>query len=289
MRAEIQNINSTVHLDYVCNSAIELSHAAEEKLVSTWEEHELSQIFAKMVLSCIGFLKFIPDSSWFIPAKGLAIWDVGSASSICRNVMEAYFSFAYMALPGFPEQEPGFKRVLWEYHDAFERHAALKIGLPASQAVQTLDGNLAKARDRVLKSPYFQNLSEGHRNNLLNGEQFKLLDNVELSRRVGIHPDYYRMQYKNCSAFTHTAPFSISLMQAFVPGSEKAQAVIRMLVATVCVFMVFGLRDFDKVFHSVGANLTPELQEIIRFVESLARWDVPPDALVAADRLAKEG
>jgi hypothetical protein len=197
--------------------------------------------------------------------------------------MEAYYSLIYLSLPNIPPEEPGFKSVLWHYHDAFERHEALRIGLPQSGVAQKLKLHLDAARAALEGSAYFQKLKERHRENLLHGKDFKLLDNIELSRRAKINPAYYRMQYKFCSAFSHTAPFSISLMGSFKAGATESKRVLATLVATAGVYTALGIRDFTNVFSEAKARIPSQVMESISVAEHIANWEFTDPELSQAE------
>jgi hypothetical protein len=181
-----ESLMKTKTLDKLCHCALALSSKTEGRSGVSWLEQQASLVFAKLCITCISFLKLIPKSSFFTFTKGLSIWDLSSAASLARNIMESYCVLYYVGIDKPSEGEREFRELLWEYHDAFERHEMLRISLPSSANLSDIAALFETVKGRLQNSPYFKKLSPGHQENLLRGNDFKILSNVVLCKRAGI-------------------------------------------------------------------------------------------------------
>ncbi len=172
--------------------------------------------------------------------------------------------------------EREFRQWLWEYHEEFERHEMLRTGIPDSRHLARVAQELTARRSRLEANVFFQTLSTCHRRRLLDGKDFKLDGPIELSRKAGVSENYYRSNYKYCSTFAHSAPFSISQLDAFKADAPEARRVLGSLVSVAGGFLALAIRDFTALFPDQIVRMTPEIREIIRFWENLLRWEKSP-------------
>lgn len=241
-----------------------------------WRGQQASLVFAKVGLTALTFLRLIPGSGYYGPAGEWAVWDLSAAASQCRNLIEAYHLLCYLAHEPTTDTEKDFRQRLWEYHEEFERYEMLKAGVPDSRHLPKVAQELATRRTRLEASPVFQSLSAGHRQRLLEGRDFKLEGPIELSRQAGVSENYYRSNYKYCSTFAHSAPFSIAQLDQFKAGSPTAQQILGSLVNHACGYCSLAIRDFITLFPDQAPLLDEEIHTIIRFWEDLLRWEKSP-------------
>lgn len=241
-----------------------------------WRGQQASLAFAKVGVTCMTFLRLIPGSSYYSPANQWAVWDLSAAASQARNLIEAYHLLCYLVQETPTEAEKQFRQWLWEYHEEFERHAMLRAAEPDSPNLSSVAQEVDARRTRLESSPVFQDLSSGNRQRLLEGKDFKVDGPIELSRKAGISENYYRSNYKYCSAFAHSAPFSISQLDAFKAGSPKAREVLGTLVSLACGYAALAIRDFTALFLDQLSALDPQTKDAIVFWEELLQWEKSP-------------
>lgn len=258
-------------LDALCDFSIALSEKIQGRKTD-WRGETASLIFAKIAMACVSFLKLTPASEFCAARKGMIPWDISSASSIGRNIMEAYHSLVYVLDEPENEDERIFRRLLWEYHCDFERYEMIRIGIPDSKFLPELKESLKNAANSLRSTPHFQGLSEGFRAKLIDGKDFKTLGPVELSRKAGISELYYRSQYKYCSAFAHTAPYSISQLSAFEVGMPEGETIFRVSVERVTGYMALTIRDVAREFESFD-SLPDSLKDCIMTWEGTLGWE----------------
>jgi hypothetical protein len=271
-KENLSELDSLEKLESLVDFSSSLSMRTQDRRC-TWEQQEISLAFARVCITALSFLRLIPGSSWFSEPKGLAIWDISSAASLVRNVMEGYYVMVYLAIPNYPAEHPDFKRLLWLYHEAFERKQMISISLPSSTNLPLVEGLLAAAEVELKASPFFQVQKQRRQDEFLGGKDFMLLSKVDLSKTAGISERYFRAEYKKCSAFAHSAPFSLNQLGAFSAGSPESVALFRSLVRTTSAYIAFALRDFAKVFSE---NLPIEITKIISFWENIMKWERNP-------------
>ena len=241
-----------------------------------WRGQQASLAFAKVGITCMTFLRLIPGSSHYGPAGQWAVWDLSAAASQCRNLIEAYHLLCYLVQEPGTVEERAFRQRLWEYHEEYERHEMLRAGVPDSKHLGRVAQEVAGRRARLEASPVFQKLSAGNRQRLLEAKDFKLEGPVELSRRAGVSENYYRSTYKYCSAFSHSAPFSLSQLDDFRAGAPEAEHVLGTLVNQACGYTALAIRDFMKLFPDQDAVVDAQTKVVIAFWEDLLKWEKSP-------------
>lgn len=242
---------------------------------TTWRMEEASLAFAKVGITCWTFLRLIPGSSYYGAAKGHALWDLSAAATQCRCLVEAYHVLVYLIHEPVSSEERGFQKLLWEYHCECERYKMLKAAIPDSRNLPRVAQDVAALKSKLEADRVFLALSLNprRRKQILAGDCFKLDDNIALSRKAGISETYYRSNYKYCSAFAHTAPFSISQLRHFTAGDDAAKQLMVTLVGYVCAYSAMAVRDFAALFPDQMLMLSPEIRKIIAIWEGILVWE----------------
>lgn len=259
----------------VSSTVAEVSIAATGRRAD-WRGEQISLAFGKLGMTCLTLLRLIPGSSYYTPAGQFLLWDLSSVASQCRNLIEAYHLLCYLIQEPASREERIFQQVLWEYHKEFERCEMLRVGLPDSKRIPEVAGELALRRHRLEQTAVFQTLSSAYQTELLNGRSFKRESGVELSRKAGVSDLYYRSEYKYCSAFTHSAPFSISQLAVFRANTPEAVRLLRRLVGLATGYAALAIRDFVRRFPDQQTSLTDDVREIIGHWEEIMKWEKLP-------------
>jgi len=266
------DVTSLATLELLADALANLSEATTN-MPTTWRREQASLAFAKVAVTCWTFLRMVPDSSYNAPVKGYVMWDLSAAATQCRCLVEAYHVLVYLIHEPTAPEELTFQQLLWNYHCEFERHEMLKAAIPDSRNLPRVAQTVATLRAKLEVDPFFLTRSAGHQKRILAGEFFKLDDNIALSRKAGISENYYRSNYKYCSAFAHTAPFSISQLRNFKAGYEGAKGLMKTLVGFACAYTAMALRDFAALFPDQMLKLSPEVRKIIAIWEGVVPWE----------------
>jgi hypothetical protein len=261
-----------VTLEVLADALGNLSRATTD-MPTIWRREEASLAFAKVAITCWTFLRLIPGSSYHGPVKGYALWDLSAAATQCRCLIEAYHVMVYLIHEPTAPEVHAFQQLLWQYHCEFERHEMLRAALPDSCKLADVAQTVASLRAKIEADLFFKTRSPHHQKRILNGDFFKLDDNIMLSRKAGISENYYRSTYKYCSAFAHTAPFSIYQLRHFKAGDDEAKHLMKTLVGFACAYSAMAVRDFAALFPVQMLNLSSEVQKIIEIWENILRWE----------------
>lgn len=250
--------------------------AETENRPTDWRGQYASLAFAKFCATCISFLRLIPNSTFYAATKNIQLWDLSSAASLCRNLIETYYVLVYLSSASAHNDESTFQQALWEYHAAFERHEMARILLPDSRKLPELAANMIECRAKLKESAHFQRLSARHQENLLAGKDFKLPSNIELCRMAGISENYHRGRYKYCSTFAHTAPFSISQLDCFRAGAPDSEQVLSALIGTATGYAALIIRDFIRLCPDQEDKLPSEVRKQISIWQDTLTWEKSP-------------
>ena len=113
---------------------LELVYAVGERLSSATQGRpcdylirEASVAFPKLLLSLLGFLRFIPSSK-FYAREAEAVIDLSSASVMARQIMEDAISVFYLTELDLTPVEKKFREQVWALHGALEGIEAARFG-----------------------------------------------------------------------------------------------------------------------------------------------------------------
>ena len=274
-------------LERLCECAVSFSSNTQNRQVPSWREEKGSLIFAKQTATCKSFLRLIPKSTHYAASGGRRVWDISSAASLSRNIVESYCTFFYVAIDEVTDEENLFRERLWEYHAAFERHEMFRIGLPHSTHLSQMKGILEEEKKQLEGTVHFQKLSSAYQARLLEGKQFRVLDNVAVCQRARISENYYRADFKFCSAYTHTSPFAISQGAVFRAGTPETEQVFDRIVQSTIGWMALAVRDFARLFPDQEPCLAQDVKECIELWEKIFKWEKQPDFQVLAEQAAR--
>lgn len=266
------DVTGLATLERLADAVARLSHATTN-MPTTWRLEQASVAFAKVAVTCWTFLRMVPGSSYNAPVKGYAMWDLSAAATQCRSLLEAYHVLVYLIHEPLAPEERRFQQLLWNYHCESERYEMLKTALPESANVPRVAKTVAEIRGKLEADPFFLTCSPRLKKRMIAGELFKLDDNITLSRKAGISENYYRSNYKYCSAFAHTAPFSISQLRNFKAAETGANRSMKTLVGIASAYSAMALRDFSAFFPDQMLKLSPELRNIIQSWEAILLWE----------------
>jgi hypothetical protein len=266
---------SEIALDRLCDFAFSLSINSQDK-TTDWRGHKTSIVFGKVAATCATFLKLIPGSPSFTPFKRYALWDLASAASLCRNLVEAYYVLAYLCREPESSEEAHFQERLWDYHEIFQRQKMLQAVSPSSAHLPKLESTLNAKKDKLVCTSKWEQLSNGRQKELLKGKDFTLLSQQEIAREAGISVNYHRGVYGFCSAHTHCAPFSVSQLNEFQAGNVESERVIGTLVEYTTGFTALAIRDFTSLFLDPKPEIPESIQEIVQFWQDIVMWDQSP-------------
>jgi hypothetical protein len=260
-------------LEALCHCAISLSITTQGRPASNWHLVEGSTIFARNCLTCVSLLRLIPISSFYRPVEKLDAWDLPSAASLVRNIIETYHVFFYIT-EHVPEEECEARKALWRFHETAERLKALELGVPSSKGIESLKKEYSKRKARLEACSFFQGLSNKQRAKFGTGSHSKFLNQYEIAERASVSRKYLASCYKYCSNFTHTSPMAISMMNAFRAGTPEGRERFKYVSELAAAFMALTIRDFVRLVPDQRDQIVEATWETIQLWDGVLRnWD----------------
>jgi hypothetical protein len=173
---------------------------------------EASTAFAKMIMSLLGFLRFIP-SSRFHAKEGDLVIDLSSASVMARQVMEDAISYFYLSEENLTREEKEFREYVWRFHGASEALATAKFGnLSHSELTPLAVANRKSIQELIEKHPLFAGIEAGRKGRIKKGDEGHVLHDSQILERRGIQTDVYNLGRKVLSNFAHFSALSHQMM-----------------------------------------------------------------------------
>lgn len=260
-------------LDKLCECGWRISLETDGRKTTDWRGEAASVVFGKMFATCISFLRLNPKSSYYRKDPP-DLWDLPSAATLCRNLIEAFYVLAYLVESPADQETRDFQKALWDYHAAFERHELLRVGVPDSKGLPDMQAEHESARIALEALPTFQQLSERHRAELLKGKAFMLPSKVDFSRALGISEKFFRFHYRHCSSYAHTSPYSVSRLGSLTAGTEKGERAFRIIAGAATAYTALALREFLRLCPDQQDSLSVEIKEAVALSEGMLRdWD----------------
>jgi len=223
----------------------------------------------------MGSLSCRPLSKSFATAGRPFLLDLSSAATLCRNVIESYLVLVYLCSQPSSEEENDFQQVLWGYHEACERLKMMESAVSDSIHLSELNQIQADLKDRLINLQFFQQLPKDERLRLIDGQKFKLVKRLELCKIAGVSCQLHEAQYRYCSAFAHTAPFSISVLDAH--GWRKSE--FSLLFANICrhalAHLALAVHDYLKLHPDLDVD--SDLRNLIAIWKGVLKWKEIPE------------
>jgi hypothetical protein len=179
---------------------------SHEGTPATFLEQQSSIVFAKCLMSLIGFLRFIPPSKY--RAKEIVeVVDLSSASVMARQFIEDVVSFFYLSERGLSDAELRLRQNIWLLHGAAEAGEAAKLADPEAHGAPLTPATL-NVRDSIEQNALFKMLDKEAQGRIKKGRQPLMLSHQEIVRRRGISKKAYLFPLKVFSNFVHTSSIS---------------------------------------------------------------------------------
>jgi hypothetical protein len=180
---------------------------------------EALMAFVKMMMSLLGYLRFIPSSRYHAKAIDV-VMDLSSASVMARQVMEDALSFFYLSEPNLTSEEKQFREDVWRLHGAAEKMGSARYANLSNREDTPVAAERERLSEIVAKHPLFKTLKDGGR--IKKGQVGQILHDREILERRGIETDLYDLGKKVLSNFAHFSAFSHELMMETDADWEKS-------------------------------------------------------------------
>jgi hypothetical protein len=167
----------------------------------------------KMVTQSVAVLRSIPVSPLGEPK--LPIWDLSTAASNTRSILESYLLFNHLFVEAVNPEERHFRFAIWLRHGLAEKEKFRTVS--GTQTPTDWAQSISDAEDSLQKNSRFLALDQNQQKNALAGERSTVPKLEKLTARilshVGISNDLYDMAYRYCSSFVHTTFFTLEQLE----------------------------------------------------------------------------
>jgi hypothetical protein len=256
--------------------AVAAARALAEKHIGTKVgplKIQANLLLLKIVAQCVAVLRSTPVSPLVDP--NLPLWDLSTAASSTRSILESYLLFYYLFVEKVSTEERQFRFAVWLRHGLGENEKFRKIsGTPAPTDWAQ---SISKAEDVLRKNPRFSDLDQNQQRNVLAGERSTMpkLEKLtpDILSRAGISKDLYGMAYRYCSSFVHTTFFTVEQLERIDASTGEGLAPFAMIAQITTVVLLLLIRDYARVFPHVASSISAELQNRIRDAEDFAQKD----------------
>jgi hypothetical protein len=181
---------------------------------------EASMAFVKMLMSLLGFLRFVPSSQYY--AKVIeVVTDLSSASVMARQVMEEAISFFYLSEPGLTQKQKKFREAVWRFHGGTEAIESARFGNISHADLPNPDAHLDPFRKYFAEPEALEMLNSidrGRRGRIRIGQENHVLHDREILERRGIQTEVYDLGRKVLSNFAHFSGLSHQMIMETSAG-----------------------------------------------------------------------
>jgi len=237
---------------------------------TTWFGEIASIIFSKIGLTTLSFLRLVPESRFYATNEFKA-WDISSAASLCRVIIDSYLMLFYISVDAKNKDEQELRKAYWEYHRYFESYRMALENNPNSPHVEAERRYYERSKNELRSVPEFFRLDLKKQNNLLKAKSPKTSSNEELYQRAGISNRYYKPTSKYLSNFIHTSPFSIEKMDLLKMNSEETSDAFNHISLIALTFDALAIRDFIIMFPDQKLNISARAQDLIDIWSGVVR------------------
>lgn len=198
-----------------------------------------SVLFTRLCVLAASLIFLLPRSRWSV--KRLDHWDLTSAATLTRNIIECYFNFYYLCVEIKDDNEEW--RCRWNLlnlHDCTSRIQLFSL-IKDEEEVNGFKAQREELVKRLLANAFFNSLPEKRRNHLLKGDKAYLCSLEDMAEKKGISRDNFKYMYKFLSIQTHSFPASF-----YRAGDERGRGIYSRVEENYTYQFIKWASDFLK-------------------------------------------
>lgn len=223
-----------------------------------------SVLFTRLCTASVSILWLCPRSK--VNPDGTH-WDFGSIASLARNLFECALQFFYLAIEPVSEEEWLARLKVMQLHDCMERLRMFRAFDPNDTQLKAFEEQANELKTILEKNPYFANLPEKVRQNLLKAERSSILTQDEILQRMGQAHQKTRGYYRFLSSHAHSFPLAFYRMDEHNRGRGEENEVEKGYIASTLEFCTDVLKKSTDGFQKSFAD-------IVSFAPGTFDWDV---------------
>lgn len=247
------------------DSLVSYSRAISDSLIGRKIESKIASyaeaLFTKLICHAVSLRKLSPSLT---EDKTSELWDLSSASTVARSLIETYDALSYIGAHKADAAEREFRLILWDLHDQKRRLAMLlKIGSEDPR----VDGIRHRTLDvsaTLIAHPFYRTTSKKFQVDVSKGNVPPFhLSQEERNQASGIDHDYYSTATIFLSQYVHSFPFSLHQLMNFRAGQEDAIRLSSMPLQYSMPFLAKATSDMLTICPEATAVSNPKVDRIL--------------------------
>jgi hypothetical protein len=235
--------------DALVTHSIAISSAIAGKDAERNEHLYAAAIFKKLVGHAVTLRRISPTGMQPEVPGVSELWDLSSASSLARAVVETYDALAYVAVHQANAEERHFRILLWKLHDQERRQKILGLIGSSSSNVAEIGANVSRLRDELLAHPLFICAEKSFVGNVKSRKTPSFhLSQLERNEQSGVNHDYYNAAVMFLSSHVHTFPFAVHQLMQFRAGELDSLRMMSMPMQYATGFLAKGIQGMSEIF-----------------------------------------
>lgn len=250
-------------LDTLVKYGVSASSALANKEAPLDREYYADRIFSKLLCHAITLKRIIPTG--LVPLKqGYSeLWDISSACSLTRALIESFDALAYVSIEEIRDHEREFRILLWKLHSEERRSKMLELIGSSSPEFTRIKEDIIKLRNDVMQHNFFTTLDKGTQKKISNQKSPAFyLSHAEKNKRASLNHEYYNSCIIFLSSYVHTYPFSIHQLMKFRAGDEESLRLMSMPIQYTVGFLAKGIEGIRIVFGKRLPSMTDQESEL---------------------------
>lgn len=263
---------TTSEFELVLATAAEVSFETSEKVASRTAVIA-SQLLSQAVITGTTINSLLrPARRMNVPGFNgeVEIIDLPSTAILARAIVELYLVHFYLAVDKVSSKEAEFRLLWWDWHEINERLWSLtKIG-SRHPTISSMTQSRDRLRYIIHGHPCFRKLPKKLKDEFLQDRSptdAVLMSKANIAEKAGIHPDQFRLTYKNLSQHAHAQPVAVCSMLKLSSDHPDLKRHFDSILRDATSYLLFLARDFCGVMPEAQKFITPQFQ----LVETLWR------------------
>lgn len=213
-------------------------------------------IYTKLLCHAISLRKLSPQLG--IQSE-FEIWDLPSACSIARCIIEAHDVLGYIVFSKISPEEREFRLLLWRLHDQQRRSKILVAIKSADTRSDEIHSQANILTNKAIAHSFFLKLPKNLQNKIkAEDSPAFLLSQRELNKANEINQEYHTSTTMWLSQYVHTFPMSLHQLNTFQAGTIEALHLSTLPIQYTLGFFARAITKMAETFCEADIHLNPQ-------------------------------
>jgi len=259
-------LSTLADLQHITGIAITLSFETHNQKVESWREEYCSYIFAKICLHAQAVLQLSPDLE---PRDRYEMesWDISSIATLIRALIDSYYVFYYLGVDEVDDNELEFRSILWDYHAEKQRLDMLQSMQSKNSIISDIEHNVGNLFNKISEHEFYETLTKDKKKKIKQGSLGILHTNSSLSKKAGIDPSYYKVEFNYLSSYVHAYSYAYSQLRDFRINDKSSLLLIKRNLDICTGYLCYAVRDFVSIMPDQENNVDKRAKDLIEIWE----------------------